>query len=131
MTFSKINSYAKLNLALNIIGKNHLLHNIESIITFAKLHDEIFIKRIKSKSHNISFTGKFAKNIRKSNTVSKLLKILEKKNFLKDKKFRIIVKKNIPNRAGLGGGSMNAANILNYLVKKKIIKISKINLLKI
>jgi len=125
MTQTKIKSYAKLNLALNITGKTSSLHKIESIVAFASLHDEIFIKKIKSKSHNILFTGRFSQNISKKNTVSKLLKILEKKKLLKSKKFKIKINKQIPNKAGLGGGSMNAANILNYLIKKKIIKTNK------
>tara|TARA_E500000178_G_C17024353_1_gene757202 strand:+ start:2686 stop:3531 length:846 start_codon:yes stop_codon:yes gene_type:complete len=127
----KIKSYAKLNLALNIIRKAKSLHIIESVIAFASLHDEIFIKKIKSKSHDISFSGKFSKNIKKNNTVSKLLTILEKKKLLNGKKFKIKINKKIPNRAGLGGGSMNAANILSYFVKKKIIKISKKEVLEI
>ena len=126
-----IKSFAKLNLALNITGKAYSLHKIETIVTFVSLHDEILIKEIKSKIHHILFTGKFSKSIGKDNTVSKLLLILEKKKLLKNKKFRIIIKKRIPNKAGLGGGSMNAANILNYFVKKRIITISKKELLKI
>jgi 4-diphosphocytidyl-2-C-methyl-D-erythritol kinase len=117
-----IKSFAKINLALNITGKTSSLHKIETIIAFVSLHDEILIKKINSNRHSISFTGKFSQNIGKSNTISKLLKILEEKKLLKNKKFKIKIKKNIPNKAGLGGGSMNAANILNYLVKKKIIK---------
>ena len=72
----KIKSYAKLNLALNIISKTSSLHKIESIVVFVSLYDEILIKKIKSKSHNILFTGEFSKNINKNNTVSKLLDIL-------------------------------------------------------
>ncbi len=128
---AKIKSHAKLNLALNVLGKNNSLHKIESIIAFNSLHDEIFIKKTKSKSHNIVFTGKFSKNINRKNTVSRLLEILEKKELLKNIKFEIKIKKRIPNKAGLGGGSMNAASILNYFVRKKIIKISKNELLKI
>ena len=131
MAHTKIKSYAKLNLALNITGKTKSLHKIESIIAFVSLHDEIFITKIKSKLHNIIFTGKFSKNIGRNNTVSKLLEILEKKNLLKNNKFKILINKKIPNRAGLGGGSMNAANILSYFVKKKIIKINKDEILKI
>ena len=86
----KIKSYAKLNLALNIVGKTSNLHKIESIVAFVSLHDEIFINKIKSKSHNISFFGKFSRNISNNNTVSKLLKILEKKELLKDTKFKHI-----------------------------------------
>ena len=125
MTQLRIKSHAKINLALNITGKSYLLHKIETIVSFISLHDEIFIKKINSKKHNIIFTGKFSRNISKDNTISKLLEILENKNLLKNKKFKILVNKKIPNRAGLGGGSMNAANILKYFVKKKIIRISK------
>ena len=131
MTQLRIKSHAKINLALNITGKSSSLHKIETIVSFISLHDEIFIKRINSKKHNIIFTGKFSRNISKNNTISKLLKILENKDLLKNKKFKILVNKNIPNRAGLGGGSMNAANILKYFVKKKIIRISKKELEKI
>ena len=125
MKFSKIRSYAKINLVLNITGKSSSLHKIESIIAFVDLHDVILIKRTKSKKHNISFNGKFSRNISKKNTISNLLKILEKKNLLENKKFRIKINKQIPLKAGLGGGSMNAANILKYFIKKKIIKINK------
>jgi len=125
MSYSKIKSYAKLNLALNIVGKKNSLHKIESILTFVNLHDVILIKKIKFKSHTISFSGKFSKNIGKNNTVSKLLNILEKKKLLKNKKFEIKVNKQIPNKAGLGGGSMNAASVFKFFIKKKIINVTK------
>ena len=127
----KIKSHAKLNLALNITGKTSSLHKIEGIVAFSSLHDEIYIQPIKSKFHKIIFTGKFSKNISKNNTVSKLLKILERNKFLKKKKFKIKINKKIPNKAGLGGGSMNAASILKFFVKKKIIKISKKEIVRI
>ena len=119
---ANIRSYAKINLALNVIKKISNFHKIESIVSFISLHDEILIKKIKSKNHIISFTGKFSKNIGKINTVSNLLNILDNKKLLKNNKFKIKIKKNIPVQAGLGGGSMNAASILNYFIKKKIIK---------
>ncbi len=131
MLDTQIKSHAKLNLTLNITGKNSSLHKIESIIAFTSLHDKIFIKSIKSKSHKILFTGKFSQNISKNNTIIKLLNILEKKKLLKDKKFKIKINKQIPNKAGLGGGSMNASNILRFFVKKRIIKINKKDLFKI
>jgi len=131
MIYNKIKSYAKINLALNITGKNTSFHKIESIIAFVDLHDIITINKIKSKKHNILFTGKFSQNISNNNTVSKLLKILEKKKFLKNYKFKIRIDKQIPNKAGLGGGSMNAANILRYFIEKKIIKVSKKELITI
>ena len=125
MRYNKIKSHAKINLALNVLGKTSHLHKIESIVSFVDLHDVIMIKRTNSKNHKITFSGKFSKNIGKKNTVSDLLEILEKKNLLSHKKFKIIINKNIPNKAGLGGGSMNAATILGYFIKKKIVNINK------
>jgi len=125
MSYDKIKSYAKINLALNITGKTNSLHKIESIISFVSLHDEILIKRINSNKHIISFKGKFSKRIGKNNSISKLLDLLEKKKIIKGKKFHIKINKKIPIKSGLGGGSMNAASILKYFIQKKIIKISK------
>lgn len=131
MVGNKIKSYAKLNLALNITGKTPTIHKIESIVAFASLHDEIYIRKIKSKFHKVFFTGKFSQNISRNNSVSKLLQILDEKKLLRDKKFKIKINKRIPNKAGLGGGSMNAANILRFFFIKQIIKTSKKELLKI
>ena len=125
MIFGKVKSYAKINLALNVTGRLKKLHKIESIVSFISLHDLIFIKNIKDKNHKIYFYGKFSKNISKNNTVKKLFQILDDNELLKNKKFKVKIKKNIPQKAGLGGGSMNAANILNFLIKKKFIKINK------
>jgi 4-diphosphocytidyl-2-C-methyl-D-erythritol kinase len=121
----QVKSYAKINLAINVTGKLVNLHKIESIVSFIDLHDLIFMKKIKGPNHQISFYGNFAKNISRNNTVEKLFKILDENQLLKDRKFQIKIKKNIPQKAGLGGGSMNAANILNTLIKKKFITVSQ------
>ena len=131
MKIYKVKSFAKINLALHVTGKLTKLHKIETIIKFIQLHDVITIKRAKSNKHKISFNGHFSKNIKKNNTVDNLLKILDDKNLLNNKKFQINVKKNIPQEAGLGGGSMNAATILNFLIKKKFIKINQKKILQI
>ena len=124
MSYSKIKSHAKINLALNIISKSKSLHRIESIVSFLKLHDEIKIKKINSINHSVYFKGKFSSGIKSKNTITQLLYNIEKKKLLKSK-YQIIVKKNIPPKAGLGGGSMNAASILNFFVKKKMIRVKK------
>lgn len=131
MLFKKIKSFAKINLALNVLEKTSNLHTIESLIAFTDLNDLIFIKKIKSNKHQIKFYGKFSKGINKKNTISDLLNILDNKKILKDQKFSIRIKKNIPQKAGLGGGSMNAATILKYFMDKRIIKITKKQLIEI
>ena len=125
MSFKKLKSWAKVNLSLNVIRRlpsNY--HKIESLITFVQFSDEIKIKSIDEAKHKISFSGKFSKGIGTKNTVIKLLNLLEKKKLIKNKKFEIKVTKNIPQKSGMGGGSMNAACILKYLIKKKIVNIS-------
>lgn len=130
MNSFKIKSYAKINLALNVVSRKHSIHKIESIVSFLDLYDEILIKKIKNKNHKINFIGKFSNNIKSINTVSKLLKNIDKKKLLNDK-FQILIKKNIPSEAGLGGGSMNAASILNFLIKKKLIRVKKKEIIEI
>ena len=130
MSFAKIKSYAKINLALNIIGKSKKLHKIESLVAFLELHDLILIKKIRSRNHQIIFNGKFSEKIYSTNTVSKLLKVLEKKKLI-NQKYLIKITKNIPQKSGLGGGSMNAANILKYFIKRKIIKLNKVQIYEI
>ena len=122
MSFFKIKSYAKLNLSLNVIKKipkkNHL---IESLITFVELHDLIHIRQIKSQKHIIRFAGKFSKNINKNNTVQKLFNLLDEKKLLNGKKFEIKIIKNIPQKSGMAGGSINASRIMKFFLSKKII----------
>ena len=131
MKTNKVKSFAKINLALYVTGKLTRLHKIESVVKFIELHDTISIKKINSDKHKISFNGKFSKNIKKENTVNKLFKILEEKKILNNKKFQIKIKKDIPQEAGLGGGSMNAATILDFLIKKNFIKINQKKILEI
>ena len=131
MNSFKIKSYAKINLALNVTGKITKLHKIEGIISFIELHDLIHLKKIKKENHKIIFKGKFSKNIGKINTVTNLLKLLDKKNLLNNHKFEIKIIKNIPQEAGMGGGSMNAASLINFFINQKILKIKKNELKKL
>ena len=125
MKFYKIKSYAKINISLGVLGKlKSKLHKIESLISFLNLYDEIFIKKIKNKNHKVIFTGKFSKRISKNNTISNLLKILDNNKKLRNQKYLIKVNKKIPQKSGMGGGSMNAAHILKYLSNKQKLNLS-------
>ena len=117
-----IKSYAKINLNLNIVSKRKInnLQQIESLVALIDLADEIKISEIRSKKHKVIFRGKYSKGIPKFNTITHLLALLEKEKIIK-KKYQILVKKNIPQKSGMGGGSMNAASILSFFLKKKIL----------
>ena len=131
MNFKIIKSYAKINLSLGVIGRlKSGYHKIESLVSFLNLYDEIKIKKINNKNHKIKFYGKFAKGIRRNNTIFNLLKILDNKKLLNNQKYLIKIKKNIPQKAGLGGGSMNASSIIKLFISKKILNFSKKDLVR-
>ncbi len=126
MNFKIIKSYAKINLSLGVTGKlKSGYHKIETLVSFINLYDKISIKKINRKNHKIFFYGKFSKGIKKNNTIFNILKILDKKKLLNGQKFFIKIQKNIPQKSGLGGGSINASSIIKYLVNKNIIYLSK------
>ncbi len=127
MKILKIKSYCKVNLSLRVIKKlKSGYHNIASLITFCDLHDVMLVTKIKNPSDEIIFSGKFGKGINKKiNTLTKVLSLLRKKKLIGDQAYRISIKKNIPHGAGLGGGSSNAANLLNFFNSKIKPKLSK------
>ena len=120
-------AFAKLNLTLRVLSKlKSGNHKIQTVITFCTLKDKIELAEIDLNYDKIIFTGKFGKGIsRTNNTVSKLLKILREKKFIEKTFFSVVIKKEIPCGAGLGGGSSNAASVLNILKKKYHLRMPK------
>ena len=129
----KIKSYCKINLSLRVLKKlKNGYHNIMSLITFCDLHDIILISKTTEPRDKISFSGKFKGGIdNKSNTITKVLNLLRKNNLLENQSFKINIKKNIPHGSGLGGGSANAASLLNYLNKNMKLKLNKNKVIKL
>ena len=127
MKVHKLKSNAKININLNITGKSESkkIHFIESLVVFISLSDLINIQETNYKSHKVIFKGRFYKGITKKNTVVKLLNLLDKKKLLGKKKYKIVIKKNIPQKSGMGGGSMNAATILSFFFKKKLLNLKQ------
>ena len=123
----KIKSYCKINLSLKVLKKlKNGYHNIISLITFCDLHDIISISKISSSKDKISFSGKFKKGIDKEkNTATKVLSLLRKNQMVENQAFKINIQKNIPHGSGLGGGSSNAADLLNYFNSKMRLKLDK------
>ena len=128
-----IKSFCKINLYLRVTKKlNNGYHNIQSLITFCELHDLISISKIRSLNDKISFSGKFKKNInQKSNTATEVLDLLRRNKFFERQAFKINIQKNIPHGSGLGGGSSNAANLLNYFNSEMKLKLNKKKIKKI
>ena len=130
MKVHKLKSNAKININLNITGKSvsKKIHFIESLVIFISISDLINIQETNYKSHEVIFKGRFYKGISKKNTVIKLLNLLDKKKLLGKKKYKIVIKKNIPQKSGMGGGSMNAATILSFFFKKGLLNLEQVKI---
>ena len=120
----KCRAYAKINLFLNVFNRTkNNLHNLKSLVCFIDLYDEIIISE--SKKFLIKIKGPFKSFVKKrENIIEKTFIIFSKFSGLKTN-YKILLNKKIPVAAGLGGGSADAAAILqglNLLNKKKIKK---------
>ena len=120
----KCKAYAKINLFLNVFNKTKdNLHNLKSLVCFIDLYDEIIISE--NNKFLIKIKGPFKNFVKKrENIIEKTFIIFSKFSGLKTN-YKILLNKKIPVAAGLGGGSADAAVILqglNLLNKKKIKK---------
>ena len=123
-----LKSYAKINLSLRINKRlSNGFHDLQSIYCLIDLHDNITINRIKNVNKDkVKFSGPFSKFVSSSNnSITKSLNLMRKLGLISNY-FSIKVHKKIPVYAGLGGGSSNAATIINFLMKNKI-KRKKLN----
>ena len=113
----KIKSNAKINLGLYITGlddKNY--HLLDATMLPISLYDDIEIE-ISDKDEVIFINQEVPNN----NTVTKVIKLM-KEYYKFNACFKVIINKNIPSGAGLGGGSSNAA-----FVMKAIVELLKLN----
>ena len=115
----KLKAFAKLNLNLRVKKKfKNGLHNIETIAILLNLNDELVITKTNNYKDDIIFQGKFKNHVNiKNNTVIKTLNLLRKLGSIKNR-YKIIINKNIPAFAGLGGGTANSFFLVKYFIKK-------------
>ena len=113
----------KINISLDITSKREDgYHLIESLFHTADLYDIINIE--KSNIYSITTSGEFAlKDDTKENIVSKIFNYFKSSMGLKDN-YNIHIEKNIPTGAGLGGGSSDAANIINFFLSELNIEVN-------
>lgn len=108
-------SYAKVNIFLKIVGLRGDYHELNSrFVRVKNLYDEVSF--IKSNEKELKIIGNFSCPIEK-NTVYKAYKLLEKYKKVEEffKNYYVKIDKKIPEFAGLGGGSSNAATFINMV----------------
>lgn len=127
-------SYAKINLSLNVLNKNKPkdLHDLDMINCQINLFDTISLKIYKNKPREIQIICN-DKDVPtdEQNLVYKVIEKFQKIYHL-DFKAKVYLKKKIPVCSGLGGGSSNAATVLemlNHHFKKKMDVIAQRNFL--
>jgi len=124
-------SYAKVNIFLKIAGLRGNYHEIFSrFIKVYSLYDTISFEQ--KKLENFTLSGNFSCNLEK-NTVYKAYLSLKKFRKVEEffKNHIVKIDKNIPEFAGLGGGSSNAGVFLNMVNKYCTLGLSKYELSKI
>jgi 4-diphosphocytidyl-2-C-methyl-D-erythritol kinase len=121
MEEARLDSYAKINIGLKIVGKrSDGFHNIETIFYPVKLHDEIEISITPNENCNsvIITCSKYYVPSNKDNICFKAIEAFFT-NFHITDTFKIVINinKKIPVGGGLGGGSSNAAAVLKHLIR--------------
>ena len=111
-----LNSYAKLNLYLEVVNKRKdSYHNIETLFERISLADKIVLKLRKDKSIKVTCNNPAVPED-KTNLCYVSAELLQEK-FNIENGIDIKIIKRIPVGAGLGGGSSNAATVLLGLNK--------------
>lgn len=111
-----LKSYPKINLFLNIINKrNDGFHNILTLFkSVYNYYDEIDIELSEKEEFKSNYNFDFNW---KDNIIKKTIDIFKKETSINNFNLKIYLNKKLPLGGGLGGGSSNAATILNFLSK--------------
>ena len=124
-------SFAKINVFLKVVGTRGNYHEILSrFVLCEQLFDEIYFER--SNSFSIECDNKEIKE----NIIQKAIDELKKAGFSNEldeffSSHKIIINKQIPIGAGLGGGSSNAATFLLMVNDELNLNIKRENLMQI
>ena len=114
---------AKLNLSLKIHNKRKSgYHSISSYIIFLNLKDTLSISY--SKTNTVNIFGQHKSFVNKANNLILDTLSLCRENMIINRNYNIILNKDIPVSAGLGGGSADSASLLRYFLNKSKKKFS-------
>lgn len=119
-----IKSYAKINLSLSILStREDGYHELDSVMLPVELHDSMIISKLKKAIDNYVTVDDYSLTSFQHNLATYAIEKMADAYHFEDK-FRIFIHKNIPLRAGLGGGSSNAAFTMKAVDKILNLKLS-------
>ncbi len=111
-----IRSYAKVNIFLKMLGTRGSYHELTSrFMRVESLFDTISFVEKENTNNDFELCGEFSCS-KEKNSIYKAFLLLKEENHPALESFfhshKVVVEKNIPEFAGLGGGSSNAATFL-------------------
>lgn len=108
-----LKSYAKINICLNVVNKRpDGYHELDMIMLPLELHDSILFSELKNASDHFVTIDDFSLGLFKYNIATSAIEKMQSMYHFTNK-FRITIHKVIPMQSGLGGGSSNAATVIN------------------
>ena len=113
------NAFAKVNTSLVLGKKRHDgYHEIKTVMLQISLHDKIEFRQTEEKS-SLEIKGELSGGISvlEDNLILKALNNIKKIAQINDN-YKIILTKNIPSQAGLGGGSSDAGAVISFIKEK-------------
>lgn len=120
-----VQSYAKINVCLDIIGiREDGYHLLDMVMLPISLHDTLLIEETPRAVDNYITLDEFILGDSQKNTVTQALDSFLN-NYQINTKFKIDLHKVIPMKAGLGGGSSNAAFTLKVINQYKKVNASE------
>ena len=108
-----LKSYAKINICLNVVGKrDDGYHELDMIILPLEMHDSILFSELKNAKDHFVTIDDFSLGLIQYNVATSALDKMQSMYKFYNK-FRVTIHKVIPMQSGLGGGSSNAATVIN------------------
>lgn len=121
MQSKTVKAFAKINIALNVVGVSNGYHNLDSVCTTVNKYDVIKVTKRKDKKVLVTFLGKYAfipKNQEETNAYKAAKLFIDTFNTLG---CNVDVIRNIPSGSGMGGSSSDIVGVLVAL--KRLYKI--------
>ncbi len=116
----QVKAHAKINIALDVVKRmDNGYHALDMIMVPISIYDEIEIE--KSEYDHVTCQGM---ELPEKNTITKMLQVL-RENYSISKGYHINVIKNIPQQAGLAGGSADAAGVCKAIMELENLSIDE------
>ncbi|MBO5363557.1 MAG: 4-(cytidine 5'-diphospho)-2-C-methyl-D-erythritol kinase [Clostridia bacterium] len=108
---AKVRAYAKVNLTLEIVGRENGYHELDSLVASVDVYDTVILKKRKGKLSSIRMFGKGSESIPPEKNNALIAAERYSARFGTDGA-DVTVYKNIPMGAGMGGSSADIAGVL-------------------